>query len=169
MSTIDYLLSGGGLVAILILMRERELTARRLRVSLMIATIIAVNFLHGVPTSGPDGVLVALGIAAGALCAAIGAATTRLEIDGDGRVVARATWATYLVTVLAFGGRMAFAFAATHGLGPSIGRFSASVGITSQTAWVAALVLMAVVDIALRALLLWARRSQLRAAVCLAG
>ena len=56
---------------------------------------------------------------------------------------------------------MGFAVAATNGLGPAIGRFSASIGIHSGQAWVAALVLMAAADLATRAAILWQRRAVL--------
>ncbi|HEY5143437.1 MAG TPA: hypothetical protein VII98_08055 [Solirubrobacteraceae bacterium] len=163
MTTFDYLLSLLGLAAVLIAMRRRELTDRRLRLQLVIAGLIAAGFLHGVPTAGADGVLVMLGVATGAACAMIGAHATTLELTSAGTVVAHAGRLAFAVTILAFGGRMAFAFAADHGLGPDIARFSASVGIHSQHAWVAALVLMAVTDIALRAAILWVRRSRLAA------
>ena len=45
--------------------------------------------------------------------------------------------------VAGVGARMAFAFAATHGAGPAIGRFSVAHHITGSGAWVAALVMMA--------------------------
>ena len=163
MTTLDYVLSLAGLAVMLNVMREGELSGRRLCRSLVIAAILAINFLHEVPTAGADGVLVALGVLAGAACAVVGALATRLDLRPDGTVIARAGVVAYAVTIVAFGGRMGFAFAATHGLGPSIGRFSASVGITSQSAWVASLVLMMVTDIAVRAILLWARRTHLLA------
>jgi len=161
MTTFDYVISLAGLAFMLYVMREGELTDRRLRRSLIIAGVLAVNFLHGVPTAGADLVLVVLGVVGGVACAVVGALGTRLELRPDGRVVARAGAVAFVVTIVAFGGRMGFAFAATHGLGPAIGRFSASTGITSERAWVAALVLMMVTDIALRAVLLWVRREQL--------
>jgi len=164
MTTLDYLLSLLGLAALLLAMRRRELTDRRLRLQLILAGVIAAAFLHGVPTTGADGVLVALGIAAGAACALLGAHGTTLEVTPGGAVIARAGLLAFAVTIVAFGGRMAFAFAAGHGLGPAIGRFSASVGIHSEQAWVAALILMAVTDIALRAGILWLRREQLAGA-----
>jgi len=161
MTTFDYLLSLLGLAALLVAMRRRELTDHTLRRQVLLAGVIAVVFLHGVPTTGADGVLVALGIAGGAACALLGAYGTTLEPIPGGGVVARAGVLAFAVTILAFGGRMAFAFAADHGLGPDIARFSVNVGIHSQHAWVAALVLMAVTDIALRAAVLWLRRERL--------
>lgn len=160
MSTTDYLLAGAAMALVLWNMRPHALTDRRLRRPLIIAAIVAASFLHGVPTTGADGVLVLLGVVTGVACGLCGALATRLWVDArSGQVIAAATPLAYGVTALAFGGRLAFAVAATNGLGPAIGRFSHSVGIHSQQAWVAALVLMAVADLVIRALVLWQRRS----------
>lgn len=158
MSTTDYLLAAGTLALVFWNMRPHALTGRRLRRPLIVAAIVCMTFLHGVPTAGADGALVLLGVLTGAACGIAGALATRLELH-DGEVIAAATPFAYAVTGLAFGGRLAFAIAATNGLGPAIGRFSQSVGIHSQQAWVAALVLMAVSDLVVRALVLWQRRS----------
>jgi hypothetical protein len=158
MSTTDYVLAGAAMALVLWNMRSHALTDRRLVRPLIIAAAVCMTFLHGVPTSGADGVLVGLGVLTGAACGLIGALATRLKVD-HGEVIASATPLAYGVTVLAFGGRLAFAIAATNGLGPAIGRFSRSVGIHSEQAWVAALVLMAVADLVVRALVLWQRRS----------
>jgi hypothetical protein len=158
MSTTDYVLAGAAITLVLWNMRSHALTDRRLVRPLIIAAAVCMTFLHGVPTSGADGVLVGLGVLTGAACGLIGALATRLKVD-HGEVIASATPLAYGVTLLAFGGRLAFAIAATNGLGPAIGRFSRSVGIQSEKAWVAALVLMAVADLVVRALVLWQRRS----------
>jgi hypothetical protein len=59
---------------------------------------------------------------------------------------------------------MAFVFAAYHGLGPAIGRFSAAHDITSKQAWAAALVMMALADVLTRLAVLFARSRRLAAA-----
>jgi hypothetical protein len=158
MSTTDYVLAGAAMALVLWNMRSHALTDRRLVRPLIIAAAVCMTFLHGVPTSGADGVLVGLGVLTGAACGLIGALATRLKVD-HGEVIASATPLAYGVTLLAFGGRLAFAIAATNGLGLAIGRFSRSVGIQSEKAWVAALVFMAVADLVVRALVLWQRRS----------
>jgi hypothetical protein len=159
MSTSDYFIGVAALGLILWNMRRHELTDRRLRRPLIIAAIVAVNFLHGVPTAGADAALVAIGVLIGIGCGALSALATRVERDPTaGTVIATATRRAVAITALAFGGRMAFAVAATNGLGPEIGRFSHQVGIDSANAWIAALVLMAIADLATRALVLWHRR-----------
>lgn len=165
MSTLDYLLGIAALALVLWNMRRHELTDRRLLRPVIIAAAICLSFLHGVPTSGADGALVALGIGAGVACGAIGGLATRVERDLDsGLIVSVATPLAVIVTTAAFASRLAFAVAATNGLGPAIGRFSHQVGIHSSEAWVAALVLMAAADLATRALILWRRRSGVAAA-----
>ena len=114
------------------------------------------------PTAGADGVLVAAGILAGAACGVVGALATRLSLDAaTGAVFATGSPLAVGVTAAAFAGRMAFAFATAHGLGPAIARFSGQVGIHSEQAWVASLILMAVSDLVVRALILWQRRQGL--------
>jgi hypothetical protein len=162
MTTVDYLIGFAALAFVLWNMRRKELTDRRLLRPLIIAAGICVAFLHGVPTTGADGALVAAGVLLGVGCGAVGAVATRLERDGADRVMATATPLAIGVTAAAFGGRMAFAIAATNGLGPAIGRFSASIGVHSAQAWVAALVLMAAADLATRAAILWRRRQATR-------
>ena len=53
---------------------------------------------------------------------------------------------------------MAFAFAATHGAGPAIARFSIAHQITGSGAWVAALVMMALADVLTRLAVVYAAR-----------
>ena len=166
MTTIDYLIGFAALAFVLWNMRRKELTDRRLLRPLIIAAGICVAFLHGVPATGADGALVAAGVLIGVGCGAVGALATRLERDRSGRVMAAATPLAIGVTAAAFGGRMAFAIAATNGLGPAIGRFSASIGVHSAQAWVASLVLMAAADLVTRAAILWRRRRQVNRLGC---
>ncbi len=159
MSTLDYILGLAALALVLWNMRRHELTNRRLRRPVIIAGIVCVAFLHGVPTAGADAVLVALGLGLGATCGAISALATRVERDrASGAVIAAATPLAVGLTAFAFLGRLGFAAAATNGLGPSIARFSSDVGIHSAQAWVAALVLMATADLVTRSVILWRRR-----------
>jgi hypothetical protein len=160
MSTLDYILAAALLVLILWNMRPHELTDRRLRRPVIIAAVLCLVFLHSVPTTGADGVLVAIGVLAGIGCGTVSALATHVERDeAIGTIVAAASPLAVGVTAVALAGRIAFAVAATNGFGPAIGRFSASVGIHSQQAWVAALVLMAAADLVARATILWRRRA----------
>ena len=71
--------------------------------------------------------------------------------------------------VAGVGGRMAFVFAATHGAGPAIGRFSVAHHITGSAAWVAALVMMALADVLTRLAVVWLRGRRLSRPGCRPG
>jgi hypothetical protein len=129
--------------------REHQLGLRALAVPVL-AVAAAVMFLHSVPSGGSDIALDGLCVPAGAAMGATGGLATRLR-PGAGRrplgragVLAASTWITGV------GARMAFYFAATHGAGPAIARFSIAHHITGPAAWTAALVMMALADVLTR-------------------
>jgi len=62
------------------------------------------------------------------------------------------------------GARMVFYFAATHGAGPAIARFSIAHHITGSAAWTAALVMMALADVLTRLAVVYLRGRRLTAA-----
>jgi hypothetical protein len=160
MSIFDYALGLSTLALVLWNMRRRELTDRRLLRPVIIAAVVCAAFLHGVPTSGADGALVAVGLLIGAACGTLSAFSTRLERDrSTGAIIAIPSRVAIGVTAVAFAARMGFAVAATNGLGSAIGRFSSSIGVHSSQAWVASLVLMAAADLVSRSVILWQRRT----------
>ncbi len=89
---------------------------------------------------------------------------TQLRRARDGWVLGRAGWLAAGLWVTGVGARMAFAFAAGHGAGPAIARFSIAHQITGSGAWVAALVMMAMADVLTRLVVLFARGRRLAAA-----
>ena len=124
--------------AILVLMvvrqiREHSLDLRSLAVPVLAVGAAAVFFLHSVPGGGSDIALELAGVSAGAAMGAVGGLATRLRRGADGRALGRAG-AGGRMWVAGVGARMAFAFAATHGAGPAIGRFSIAHHITGPGA-----------------------------------
>ncbi len=89
---------------------------------------------------------------------------TQLRRARDRWVLGRAGWLAAGLWVTGVGARMAFAFAAGHGAGPAIARFSIAHQITGSGAWVAALVMMATADVLTRLVVLFARGRRLAAA-----
>jgi len=155
--------------AILVLMvirqlRENSLALRALAVPVLAVAAAAVMFLHSVRIGGSDIALELLGVMAGAAMGAIGGLATRLRRGADGRPLGRAGALAAGMWVAGVGARMAFAFAATHGAGPAIGRFSLAHHITGSGAWVAALVMMALADVLTRLAVVWLRGRRLAAA-----
>jgi len=94
---------------------------------------------------------------------AIGGFATYLRRGADGRPLARAGWLAAGMWVGAVGARLAFAIAADNGAGPAIARFSAAHHITSDKAWIAALVMMALADVLTRLVIIYLRGRRLAA------
>ena len=155
--------------AILVLMvvrqiREHSLDLRSLAVPVLAVGAAAVMFLHSVPGGGSDIALELAGVLAGAAMGTVGGLATRLRRGADGRALGRAGALAAGMWIAGVGGRMAFVFAATHGAGPAISRFSITHHITGQGAWVAALVMMALTDVLTRLAVVWLRGRRLAAA-----
>jgi len=156
--------------ALLILMvvrqiREHPLDLRSLAAPVLAVGVAAVLFLHSVPLGGNDMALELACVLAGALMGAIGGFATYLRRDADGRPLGRAGWLAAGMWVGAVGARLAFAVAADNGAGPAIARFSAANHITSEKAWVAALIMMALADVLTRLVIIYLRGRRLTASV----
>jgi hypothetical protein len=145
--------------------RERRQDMRALLLPVVLVGAAAAYYLRSIPTGGNDVALVALCASLGVIMGGLGAALTHLRRDGAGVALARAGWAAASLWVVGVGARMAFAYAAEHGAGPSIGRFSLAHHITGANAWIAALVLMALADVLTRLLVVRLRAARLPGAV----
>jgi hypothetical protein len=141
---------------------RRQLTARRLLLPFLAAGIVAYHYLHGVPTVGGDlDFEVSLSVA-GALCGLLAGGLMGVERDEEtGRIVTEAGIAYAALWVIVFGGRLAFAWAASNLWSHQVAQFSLQHAITGSAAWTAAFVLMALsmvvartAVVAMRALLL---------------
>jgi hypothetical protein len=146
--------------------REHRLDLRSLAVPVLAVGAAAVLFMHSVPVRGNDVPLELICISAGAVMGGLAGLATYLRRGGDGRVLGRAGWLAAGLWITGVGARMAFVFAATHGAGPAIGRFSFAHQITGAEAWAAALVMMALADVLTRLVVLFlrGRRMTVRAA-----
>lgn len=161
MSTTDYIINAVLVLLVVRQIRERRLDLRSLVLPVALVALVAANYLHSVPTIGNDSLL-ELGLAAaGAAMGAAGALTTHVRLGEDGVARARAGFAAAGLWIAGVGGRLAFALAAGHGLGPAIASFSVHHAISGAQAWVAALVLMALADVGTRLVLLHLRGRRL--------
>jgi hypothetical protein len=124
---------------------------------------VAAYYLRSVPTAGNDVmfdvVLAAIGATLGTLCAL----ATHMRRGADGVVLARAGVAAAALWVIGIGARIGFALWSSHGGGPAIERFSIAHSITSRSAWVAAMVMMALAEVLARTAVLRLRASALPA------
>ena len=143
--------------------REHQLDLRALAVPVLAVAAAAVMFLHAVPVGGSDIALDLACLSAGAAMGAIGGLATRLRAGADGRPLGRAGALAAGMWIAGVGARMAFYFAATHGAGPAIARFSIAHHITGSTAWIAALVMMALADVLTRLVVVFLRGRRLTA------
>ena len=141
--------------------REHQLGLRALAVPVLAVGAAAVMFLHSVPGGGSDIALDLLCLSAGAALGAVGGLATHLRVGADGRPLGRAGVLAASMWIAGVGARMVFYFAATHGAGPAIARFSVAHHITGPGAWTAALVMMALADVLTRLAVVYLRGRRL--------
>lgn len=156
MSTTDYLMNAGFVVMVIMQARERQLDRRALVVPLVLVFFAAQQYLHTIPVAGNDLVLVALLASAGLSLGLLSGFATHVRPGSDGFALARVGWLAGFLLVAGIGSRMVFAFAATHGAGPAIDKFSIAHNI-SLAAWPAALVSMAICEVTVRVVTVYLR------------
>lgn len=149
MSITDYLVNGLLVGLVILQVRGRRLTARALVLPVAIVAWAAYEYLDAVPTRGNDLLLILLGAGTGLVLGAGAGVTTRV-FGRDGRPYAKATPLAAALWVLGVGSRLVFEIYTSHGGQAAVGRFSASHQITSASAWVDCLVLMALVEVVSR-------------------
>jgi hypothetical protein len=88
---------------------------------------------------------------------AIGGLATKLRLSADGRPPGRAGWLA-ASTWVGVGARLVLAIAASNGAGPAVARFSVGYYVTGSSAWVAALMMMALADVLTPVIYLLGRR-----------
>jgi hypothetical protein len=159
-----YLISASLILLVIRQIREHPLDARSLAVPVLAVGAAAVMFLHSVPAGGSDLALEAAGVTAGAAMGAIGGLATRLRLGAGGRPLGRAGVLAASLWIGGVGARLAFAIAAGNGAGPAIARFSIAHHITGSSAWVTALVMMALADVLTRLAVIYLRGRRLAAA-----
>ncbi len=160
MTITDYLINALFVLVVIRQARERELDLRSLLIPLVLVAFVAHNYLHSIPTTGNDLVLVAALAAAGLTLGLISGFATRVRAGSRGRAVARVGWLAGGLLIAGIGSRMAFAFALSNGAEPAVRSFSIAHHIDAQ-AWPVALVLMAVLEVTTRILVVHLRGHRL--------
>jgi len=163
MTTSDYLVNAAFVLVVLRQARERRLDLRGLIVPLVVVFLVAQRYVHSVPTSGNDLVLVGLLAALGLGLGLISGFATRVRAGADGAVLVRVGWVAGVLLVIGISARMVFAFAVTHGGRPAIRDFSV-VHHIGAAAWPLALVSMALLEVAARLVTVQVRALRLRPA-----
>jgi hypothetical protein len=161
MSTTDYLINAALILVVLLQIRERRLGPRTILLPVVIVAFAAQNYLHSIPTSGNDVVLIAVLIAIGATLGAFAGLFMKLRRGDDGATLARAGWLAAGLWVVGIGTRLAFVLASENGAGHTIARFSIDNQISGAAAWTAALVLMAFAEVFARLIVIQLRSLRL--------
>ncbi|MFF4983839.1 hypothetical protein ACFY3O_27785 [Streptomyces sp. NPDC001046] len=130
-------------------LREGRLGPKSYLIPLSLVTFFASQYLRGLPTDGNDLVLVGVLMGAGAALGIAGGVFTRIR-SLDGHLMIKAGVVSAVLWVVGMGARLGFQLWVDHGGADDVARFSAEHQITSQQAWVTALLLMAVTEVVTR-------------------
>ncbi|AIV35833.1 hypothetical protein LMJ38_12445 [Streptomyces sp. R1] len=137
-------------------LREGRLDRRTFLIPLGIVAVVAYSYLDSVPTEGNDLVLIAVLAGVGAALGVAGGVYTRIRAL-DGHLLIKAGAVSAILWVLGMGARMGFQVWVEHGGADDVARFSIAHHITSDQAWVAAFVLMAVTEVVTRVATIYLR------------
>ncbi|MFJ9567930.1 hypothetical protein ACIRQQ_48955 [Streptomyces fuscichromogenes] len=142
-------------------LREDRLDLKTFLIPLGIVAFVAHTYLDSVPTGGNDLILVAALAGTGAVLGIVGGLYTRVRTMGE-HILIKAGAVSAILWVLGMGARMGFQLWTEHGGGADdVARFSLTHHITSEQAWVAAFVLMALTEVVTRLATIFARSRML--------
>ncbi|MEV5840481.1 hypothetical protein AB0M32_00770 [Streptomyces sp. NPDC051985] len=145
-------------------LREGRLDLKSFLIPLGIVAFVAHQYLDSIPTAGNDLVLVGVLMGVGAALGVAGGVYTRLRVVGE-HVLIKAGAVSAILWVLGMGARMGFQLWTEQGGGADdVARFSVAHQITSEQAWVAAFVLMALTEVVTRLATIFIRGRITRAA-----
>ncbi|MFJ6504366.1 hypothetical protein [Streptomyces sp. NPDC091879] len=149
MTTSDWITDIALILVVFRQLREGRLDLKSFLIPLGIVTFVAHTYLDSIPTGGNDLVLVGTLMAAGAALGVAGGVYTRIRSAG-GHLLIKAGAVSAILWVVGMGARMGFQLWVDHGGGDDVARFSVTHHITSDQAWVAAFVLMALTEVVTR-------------------
>lgn len=162
MTTTDYLINAGFIVMVCLQARERRLDRRALVIPLVLLFVVAQQYLHTIPTTGNDLVLIGLLVGAGLSLGLLSGFATHVRPGSDGIALARVGWVAGALLVAGISSRVVFAFVVTHGAEPAMRSFSIAHQI-SAAAWPVALVSMAICEVTVRVVTVYLRGLALEA------
>ncbi|WP_328303379.1 hypothetical protein OG389_35720 [Streptomyces sp. NBC_00435] len=150
MTTTEWITDIALLLIVFRQLREGRLDLKTFLIPLGIVAFVASSYLDTIPTAGNDLVLIAVLVAVGAALGIAGGVYTRIRTVGE-HVLIKAGAVSAALWVVGMGARMGFQLWVEHGGGATdVARFSVSHQITSDKAWVAAFVLMALTEVVTR-------------------
>ncbi|WP_330294352.1 hypothetical protein [Streptomyces sp. NBC_00503] len=149
MTTTEWITDIALLLIVFRQLREGRLDAKTFLIPLGIVGFVAYSYLDTIPTAGNDLVLIAVLVGVGAVLGIAGGVYTRVRTVGE-HILIKAGVVSAVLWVVGMGARMSFQLWVEHGGAGDVARFSAAHQITSDKAWVAAFVLMALTEVVTR-------------------
>lgn len=149
MSITDYLINAAFILLVIKQARERRLDRRALVIPLVMVFFVAQQYLHTIPTTGNDLLLIGALATAGVSLGLLSGFATHVRAGREGFALARVGWVAGALLVAGISSRIVFAFVVTHGAEPAIRSFSIAHQI-SAAAWPVALVSMAICEVTIR-------------------
>ncbi|MEV8527550.1 MULTISPECIES: hypothetical protein [unclassified Streptomyces] len=149
MTTTDWLTDIALVLVVFRQLREGRLDLKTFLIPLGIVAFVAHSYLDSIPTAGNDLVLIGVLTAAGAVLGITGGIYTRIRVAGE-HLLIKAGIVSAALWVLGMGARMGFQVWVDHGGADNVARFSLAHNITTEQAWVAAFVLMALTEVVTR-------------------
>lgn len=162
MATTDYLIN---ILFVFIVFRqaqERRIDRRYFVLPLVLVAWVATQYVHALPTTGNDLVLIAASACVGLTLGTISGLATHVRRDQGGHAFACVGWLAGILLVSGISSRMIFAFAISHGLEPAVRSFSIANHV-GAAAWPVAMVLMALCEVGARLATVYLRTNQLTA------
>ena len=164
MTTTDWITDIALVLVVFRQLREGRLDLKSFLIPLGIVAFVAYSYLDPIPTAGNDLVLIGVLMSVGAALGVAGGIYTRIRTVGE-HVLIKAGAVSAILWVLGMGARMGFQLWVEHGGGADdVARFSITHHITSDQAWVAAFVLMALTEVVTRVATIFVRSRNLTVA-----
>jgi len=162
MTLTDYLINIVLIGLVILQIRGSRLDLKTALRPVILVAAAALYYLRGVPVAGNDVILYVvlggIGLVLGIGCAA----TTRVWRADDGHGYAKAGVIAAALWIIGIGSRLGFEEFWSHGGTHAIVTFSIAHDITSQNAWVAGLVLMALAEVISRLVVIRIRGARTR-------
>ncbi|MEU8790867.1 hypothetical protein [Streptomyces sp. NPDC048643] len=150
MTTSDWITDIALILVVFRQLREGRLDLKSFLIPLGIVAFVAHTYLDSIPTAGNDLMLIGTLMGIGAALGVAGGVYTRIRSAG-GHLLIKAGAVSAILWVVGMGARMGFQLWVEHGGGSDdVARFSVAHHITSDQAWVAAFVLMALTEVVTR-------------------
>ncbi|WP_327292990.1 hypothetical protein [Streptomyces sp. NBC_01198] len=149
MTTTDWITDIALVLVVFRQLREGRLDLKTFLIPLGIVAFVAHTYLDSVPTGGNDLVLIGALMAAGAALGVAGGVYTRIRVAGE-HLLIKAGAVSAVLWIAGMGARMGFQVWVQNGGAADVARFSVTHHITSDQAWVAAFVLMALTEVVTR-------------------